>query len=227
MAGLGAFGACSGGGDDTSSDRAKGPTPSSSTTSTTTKPVALTAEQLAPALLQLADMPTGWSVLPDEVLDEASDTEGHCNGPNPPARAQTAGPYAYVSAGYWSTTSSVPVVASAIFGFATVDAAKNFMAATQEGISACTTYTEPDDPGSGDISISAVNYPKMGDDMIALRETQAELSPSTFVFTADSVYVRKGNVVALLFEFGVPPIDSTRLQQLVSKQVSNLDELGV
>lgn len=218
----GALVACSSGGGD-SPDRAKGPTSSSSAT-TTTAPKMMTSAELEALILPLADMPTGWSTDTPADLGTPSETDGYCGGPNAVARAQAAGSQAFAGASYIQDPTTGPAVRIALFGFPSTAEAEDYMALTQERISACTTFTDADastPSGIVTFDLSAVNYPRYGDETIALREIARGEDADTIVFTSDVVFVRKGAIVATVQQGGLS-VDVQQLQDLVAKQIDRL-----
>src|SRR5262249_36850515 len=102
------------------------------------KPVALSNEQIAAALLALDDFPAGWAAYQNPFSNAASATEGFCNGPNAQARAQNAGVVGAGTSAFAQDPQNGPLIDEQMFSFPTTDAAKSMMKATTDQVKACT-----------------------------------------------------------------------------------------
>lgn len=141
-----------------------------------------------------------------------------------PWRAQAAGSQALAGASYIQAPTTGPAVGIALYGFPSITGAEEYKAQTQERISACTTFTDPDAStcsGTVTVDLSAVNYPRYGDETIAVREVARGDDADTIQYASDVVFVRNAAVVATVQLAGFS-VDAEQLQDLVAKQIDRL-----
>jgi hypothetical protein len=194
------------------------------------KPIVLTSEQAAVALLALSDVPTGWAQSPAPATPEqASATGGMCNGPNRLARVQDAGGAQLGLAAYYKDAQVGPLIGEAIHGFPTVKQAKSLLKATADAVSACPSGWDLPNPelagGTLHITEAPLSAQKLGDQVYAYRENSTSVYNGQHGATSsnDIVLLRSGNHVLSVNRFGSGN-DSAELQTFVQKAY---DKFGV
>lgn len=193
------------------------------------KNLVLTNEQIAPALLALADMPTGWAVEPtDPSTTQASATTGYCNGPNEKARADAANDAASGFSYFAQDPKNGPAISETVYAFPTVDQAKAMLAATQTAIGGCTNWQTTSAAGNGITmtwTAAALSFPKITDQIVAVRQQGTNMfqgQPGASV-VVDVVSLRKGNHLVTVQRLGASA-DPAQLQQYAQ---AALNKLGV
>jgi hypothetical protein len=186
------------------------------------KPVALSNEQIAAALLALDDFPAGWAALQGQASNAASATEGFCNGPNAQARAQNAGVVGAGTTDFAQDPQNGPIISEQLFSFPTTDAAKLMMKTTSDQVKACTSafpVTPPSGSPAGltlQDTVTALSFPKFGADQAsALRESTTRQLDGQNIgqpSIGDTVYFRKGNhVLAVTRAAASPDVNDLRM----------------
>lgn len=161
----------------------------------------LTASQIQPALLTLSDMPTGFAQEPPDKDHKKSGVCGH------PPVTQAVPASAEVEATYSKGTLG-PFINHFIASYPDAKTAAKFMETFKVNLD-CTTYK---DESGMDRTISAVNFPKKGDDTIAIRVKGTG--------TADIVYVRVGQIVFAVGQAGLavePDLTAVMVDKAVAK----------
>jgi hypothetical protein len=189
---------------------------------TKSKPVVLTQGQITPALLALADMPTGYAAIAiDPSSTTPSATAGVCNGPNEAARAQTQSAAASGYSEFGQSPTTGPVVVESIYSFPTKAKASAFLGATRAQAQ-CQPYNVANSSGSETRSVAQVSVKKVGNDTASYRVTIQGSQPDTIAATLDYVIVRDGNNVVNVAQGGLTGANASELQQLVAKALSKL-----
>ena len=186
------------------------------------KPVVLTQAQITPALLALADMPTGYAAIAiDPSATTPSATAGVCNGPNQAARAQNQSAAAGGESEFGQNPTTGPVVIESVYSFPTKAKASAFLAATR-GQAQCPPYNVATSTGSETDSAAQVSTKKLGDDTASYRLTIQGSRPDTVAGSFDYVLVRIGNHVVNVAQGGLTGANTSELQPLVAKALSKL-----
>jgi len=195
--------------------------------------VVLKTAQLAPAMLALEDMPTGWSsqAVPASSL-QASTTSAVCNGPNAAGRAQSAGVVATAGTEYSQDPNTGPFLSEFAYVFPTAAVAQSFMTATKTAVKACTrgwqTANPTVDGGTVQFTIALLPF-KVGDQTLAYRQIERNRKTAASE-TQDTVYLRKGNNVLVVDRRGASSflgLPSSDARQLLPYSQKALDKLGV
>jgi hypothetical protein len=199
-----------------------------------TKPLP-TQAQVDKAMLKVTDLPTGYAVDPDPDSDD--DSASQSSNPkctallektdakkkdasslgNAPRKAEAAfqaddfGPFVSHNVGVWATD----------------DGPKKGMDSFREVISTCRSWTETDKDGTkAKITLSALSFPKLADETIALRMRLELSGPLKITANADVVAVRKDSAISVVTYTRIGPADSKiKLEPLVRTTVDRLDDL--
>jgi hypothetical protein len=210
------LGSCGGGGEGgedgqartvetTTTTEGEEPTP----TSTTVPPRDIALNEV---IVQLGDLPTGWSPsAPEDDGEDDSFCEGHdpLNQIEPTEEAESSfqqsdfGPFVFAGAGTY-----------------TGDQASEVMDAFAETADACQSFTETDEDGAETTyTISPLSFPDLSDDTFAFRmSATSPLGP----FNLDVAAVRKGTVVLIIVNGGLGAADSALTEKLMRTMVDRL-----
>ena len=137
------------------------------------KPVVLTQEQVATAVLTIDDLPADKGFLAisgDARVPDPMQTGGACNGPNFVSVGDTAGSSATGFAGFFNSNWDGPYVFEALLSFPSVVAAKKFMKLASTQAKSCKSGWQwaayPEDPPT-DYEIEPLPFKKLGDQVLA------------------------------------------------------------
>jgi hypothetical protein len=193
---------------------------------TSTTLAAIAPEKLAPGLLAINDMPTGWAVNPSATLPAASATAGACGGPNAEMRAQTAGRQSYAAAAFLKDPLVGPGLTELVQVFPDVTHAKTILTTDETLITKCPTYKTIDDRTGKPVTITfgAVSFTPLGDQTLAFRETYGIDGGSTVTY--DTVEIRSGRLVMTIAQSGLT-IDSTLTAEYAKKALTKLGTINV
>lgn len=197
------------GGDDGDAGQARTVEPTTTTTSATDE-VTTTAEAPADVALdhvvvQLSDMPTGWSVSPpDEDSDDAfCEERDPFNEVEPQEEAEAA----------FQQSEFGPFVASGASLYADDDEASQVMGLLTDMADACQSFTQTEDDGTEtEYTIGALSFPDLGDDTFAFRMSgTTPFGP----LNLDVVAVREGSIVVAIINGGLGAADSELTESLI------------
>lgn len=209
LAGVLALAGCGGG-----SDKAK-----TIEATTTTGAVTSTTEKRAPAdiasaLLTVGDFPTGWSEAPpdedeeDDGSDCASDFDMDEQVP-PKAKAERN----------FQESDMGPFVFHAVASYESTGQAKEVLRLFGDFLKKCQTFESTDEDGTKTTgTMSALSFPKLGDDTYALRMTFKQ--EEGFSGSGDVIVIREGDAVTLLFNFGIAGSADTELTESLSRKAA-------
>jgi hypothetical protein len=180
----------------------------------------VTAETLAPLMLAAKDLPKGWAVNTQASPNTPNPTGGPCDGPNAAARAETAGSTVTAEANLIKN-SQVAVVYEVVYGFPATQQAKAFMETNRAILTSCpaSDRVNPANGRSYHDTAASVSFPKLGDDTIAYKQTDAPVDGSAVAAAFNDVYVRSGMLVLSMAVGGVR-VDATA--QYTRKALSKL-----
>lgn len=199
-------GACGGGDGGGGQARTVNPTKSSSTAAP--RDVALSE-----VVVQLSDLPTGWSVSPPENEDEADDS--FCEGRDPfneiPPQAEAESSFQQSDFG--------PFVDSGASLY-TDDEASEVMDRLAEMANACQSFMQTEEDGTETTyTTSPLSFPDLGDDTFAFR-----VSGSTMLgpINLDVAAVREGAIVLFVGNGGLGAADTQLTEQLLRTMLRRL-----
>jgi hypothetical protein len=205
-----------GGGDD-----ADGQARTVDPTSTTVKEKASTTTtasskdvDLDQVVVQLSDLPTGWSVSPPDSEDETDDS--FCEGQDPfneiKAKEEVESSFQQSDFG--------PFVASGASIYTGDDQADEVMGLLTTMANKCQKFTETDDDGTKtEYTISPLSFPDMADDTFAFR--MSAMSPFG-PFNLDVAAVRDDDTVVSIINGGIGAADSDLTESLMRTMVGRL-----
>lgn len=201
------------GGADDRADTIEGRTTTSA--AATVDPTApsgpLNEAQLSAALLTIEDMETGFAADTDQ--DEGK--EGVCNKP----ATSTVVPSFAEAKVVFSKGTFGPFVQQITASYDASDGAQLYMAEFRKAAGSCTSYVQTDDDGEKTITkITALAFPRLGDDTFALRF-------STDQAKGDVVLVRVGNTMTRVSVVGLA-IDSTLTERMGRKAVAKVQAVA-
>jgi hypothetical protein len=185
------------------------------------KKAADTAAALAPLVLSTKDVGKGWSVNTGAPASTPSPTAGPCNGPNAAARAVAAGSTATAEANLIKDPQAGPVIFEVVYGFPTAKQAKEFMATNRAILESCPASDRVNTVNGRTYhdTASAMPFPKIGDDTVAYKQTDAAADGNGSAVSFNDVYVRSGTLV-LSMAVGGASVDTTA--QYTRKALSKL-----
>lgn len=208
--------ACGGGDDEGGQARTveattttEGDTPTSTSTTAATPDVAL-----AQIVVQLTDLPTGWSVSPPD--DDEEDDDTFCEDMDPfneiPPQEEAESSFQQSDFG--------PFAASGASRYADDDEASSVMDLLTEMANKCQTFTETDEDGTEtSYTITPLSFPNLGDDTFAFR--MAGATPFGPI-NIDIASVRQGEIVISLVNGGLGQVDSALTETLTRKMHDRL-----
>jgi hypothetical protein len=188
------------GGDD--DDRASGspsdePTETTAPNTTTTAPAApvLEGEELRSVLLEVSDLPTGWSTMPDEPDDEPGD-DNLCNDKPAPFPEDDN----EEEIGFSGGANDVPLLFNLAASGPEDEMAEKF-AFLEAALSECVgeTWDTTEDGETTTYSLRDMSFPELGDDSLAF-SMRAEAQFGTIEFGI--VAVRRRTLVSVLMGAG-------------------------
>lgn len=198
---------CGGGDDDGQARTVEPPTttttePSEDTTTTTAAPAALDA-----VVLQLGDLPTGWSVSPPDEEEDTSDD--FCDGADPfneiAAQEEAESNFEQSELG--------PFAASGASVYEDDDQAGEVLDLLAAVANDCQSFTQVDEDGAEvEYTITPLSFPDLGDDTFAFR-----MSATTFIgpLALDMAAVREGSLVVTVIHGGFGAVDSALTETLM------------
>jgi hypothetical protein len=105
--------------------------------------------------------------------------------------------------------------------FTAVAPAKASMSAFRTLTAKCaTTWTETDKDGKTTYTLSALSFPKIGDDRAAIQARIKSASALNLTIVADLVVVRSANAVILMAQSGVESTNAEQLAKLTKTAVT-------
>ena len=164
--------------------------------------------ELAPLLLTVTDLPTGWSATPATGPGGASPV---CNAPSLQA---TFGAVPTAEADFQQSDLG-PFVVESIGRYDTPDTATQVLQYMQQS-AACGTWTSSDGAQN---TMTAQPAPGLGDESLAYRFT---VKSAQFTLESDIVVVRVGAIVLQLLNASLQSVDSALTQSLVQQAVAKL-----
>lgn len=223
------LGACGGGNDRADTVDVSTPTATAKTGSTTTVPGTIaapsaTAEQevdagvLSKVVLTLEDMPAGWIVSPPSADGEDSDDFCGAEAKLQPKNLADA---------EFKQSDFGPFVAQRASLFSVGDA-KKAMDSIRDTFKSCgATWTSSDTPPMT-WTISALSFPKIGDETFAVRLSTTGV-PLFGVAQVDVLYFRKGPVTEVLGYIALGPATATAspLEPMAKKVEEKLAKAGI
>jgi hypothetical protein len=189
-------------------------TPSSSASPTEQASAGLpTTDQLKTALLELSDMPDGWTASADSGGDTS--TSSTCNATATP----TADNEVTVSVDFQKSDLG-PFVTEQITAFPAGQMQSEFEKLKQS-IANCTQWTETDSEGTPTTyQLTPLTLPKMGDDSIAYR---LSADSGGLTFQADTVFIRVGDYGISLANVALDGVDSDLTASTAQKAVDKVN----
>ena len=218
----------SGCGSSGATDSASQPTVTNEATTTTTA-APITQEQLDAALLQVNDLPAGYSTVAtaDTTSSGSSTTGNFCNDANNALRnAPNEGGPAARNVGFQKSRFG-PIFVEQLF--VSTDAGKLFGIAS-DALNVCATANTVTDP-NGDLAeytLAPVSFPSHGNEQVAYRITSAS---GELQLEGTVVLVRIDNVIALIAGvgttsiFGNFPLDIDQFSDVVDTAVGKIETL--
>lgn len=177
------------------------------------------AAQVESALLTVADLPTGWSVKPDDSATEnPSDDYALC--PEFAAVMKKTADLEDFAAGFTSPTGSD--LGEVIMSLPQAEA-RTLLADLSKAVSACPKLkgrTDGDVPY--DLDLAALSFPKLADETFAMRMT-AELYGDTV--TSDVVMVRRGGVLVMISQTAAGPTDTVVTEDVARRAVAKAEKV--
>ncbi len=208
------LGAC-GADDDTAADRAG--TVESSTTEDGGTPSTAPAEDaeerpLEDVVLQLSDLPTGWSAAPAEEDDDESFCDGRdpFNEIEPQDEAEST----------FQQSELGPFVVSAASRYSDDAEAAEVLDLLADVAEACQSFSVTEDDGSEtEYTITPLSFPELGDDTFAFR-----MSATTVLgpITLDLAAVQEGPIVVSVGNGGLGSADGELTEALMRTMVDRL-----
>ena len=171
-------------------------------------------ENASSYLLTLDDMPSGWSETPQEDSPNDGPDKVYCLEGNTTPDAQNN-----VSREFKADTFG-PFMLQRVGVFATVDEAKQEIAAYDAAVDQCQTWTETNEDGKATTyTLSRLSFDPVGDESFAIRLGIGEAG------SGDALYFRQGNVVVLVtyMELTIAGPQDSIFQELVEKAAGKLE----
>lgn len=201
---------CAGCGGDDGDGQAR--TVEASTTTTTEPSEDSTTTSAAPAaldavVLQLTDMPTGWSVAPPDEDDD--DSDDFCDGADPFNEIE---PKEDAESNFQQSEFG-PFASSGASIYEDDDQAGEVLDLLADMANDCQSFTQVEDDGTEtEYTITPLSFPDLGDDTFAFR-----MSATTFLgpLTLDGVAVRDGDLVVTIVHGGIGAVDSALTESLM------------
>jgi hypothetical protein len=180
--------------------------------------------QLEKVLLARRDFPSGWTRNPQKSPTPDA-TSGFCNGPNAAARAQASGAVGASSTAFAKDPDRGPFVGETLYSFPDAGHAKAFMEANRRSLATCPAFDNVDATTGATVSVtlSQQEFAKIGDDRIALR--QSERFDPTTTADFDIVYLRAGRLIVIVAN-GAISVDSKLTVHYARKSVGKLSALA-
>ena len=154
------------------------------------------SSDLSDVVVQLEDLPTGWSVSPPEDDDEATDDE-FCEDHDPfnEVEAQDEAESSFQESDFG------PFVASAASQFTDDDEASTIIDAFADAANECQSWTDTDEDGTvTEYTTTPLSFPDLGDETFAFRLSAASpIGP----FAADIAVVRQGEFTLSIVNAGL------------------------
>jgi hypothetical protein len=163
------------------------------------------SSDLSDVVVQLDDMPAGWSVTPPESDDDTDDEL--CEGQDPFNEIE---PQDEAESGFQQSELG-PFVSSAASQYADEDQAGEMMDQLAEATNACQSFTQTDEDGTEtEFTISALSFPDLGDETFAFR-----LAATTMLgpLTMDFAVVREGSTGLLIANGGLGAAPDSELTE--------------
>ena len=211
-------------GDDSEARTVEETSSTTSTTSTTAEPesddeTTTTADSggrgsLDDVVLELDDLPTGWSVSPDDS-SESDDT--FCDEADPFTDLNEADDKADSD---FQQSDFGPFVGSIAAQYGGDSDAEGVLDSFENAVEACREFTETDEDGATiTYRFDPLSFPQLGDDTFATR-----LSATTVLgpFAFDIVIARVDDTVAGVFHGGFGGIDSALTEELLREMVDRI-----
>jgi hypothetical protein len=174
------------------------------------------SSDLNDVVVQLDDLPTGWSVTPPEETDDEGD-EQICEGHDP---LNAIEPQDEAESGFQESDFG-PYVASGAAQYSDDDEASEVIDQFAETANACQTFTETDEDGTvTEYTISPLSFPDLGDETFAFRmSATSPLGP----FAVDVAVARQGEFMVSIFNaaLGTAP-DSALTESLTQTMLGRL-----
>jgi hypothetical protein len=179
-------------------------TPATTAAAPPTSRAAFTDAQRNRALLQVSDLPTGFtSALP--TPSTSSDTQV-CNKPDPTV---TLKPSAKAEADFKKGEVG-PFIIELMVAWPAPATAKSFLEQVRAAAASCTSYQTTDNGQTATNTVSPLSFPKLGDDSFAVR---VNVSGATLPADVDVAAIRKGPVALLVVQLAVGAIDTAITEQ--------------
>jgi hypothetical protein len=216
---LATLAACGGGGASDDQTVAEGSVQEPAKATTTTAPARVfTAEELKAALITVSDLPSGYSISPEDEEATEEDDDSYCDDMDPsktvPASVEAEASFQKEMFG--------PFVGSGVAQYASADEAKRFMAEARKVFDVCASYDQTDEDGTtSHITVREMSFPKKGDDSFAMKLT----ATGTFPFVGDMVWARDGSLVYAVSQAGIGSIDHDLTSRLADKAEDKVEAL--
>jgi len=171
---------------------------------------------LSDVVVQLEDLPSGWSVSPPDDQADDSDDE-FCEGVDPfneiPPQDEAESSFQQSDFG--------PFIGSGAAHYTDEDEASEVIDLVSETANACQSFTETDEDGTEtEYTIAPLSFPDLGDETFAFRVSASSLFGP---FALDVAAVRDGEFTVSIIAggFGAPP-DSELTEELAQTMLDRL-----
>ncbi len=188
----------------------------------------LTAAQAKKALLDVSDMPTGWSPVPASPSSSSSSSSASSSGTIKPASCQKlfdemdndSGPEAKVS-------QEVSFTSGGALGSQLTETVSSFEAGDQQDkvgrladlLTSCPTITTVDSGEKTKLTLTGLSFPNLGDQTLAFR---AASTVQGIDVTLDAVFVATDHNVVSITVGGLKSVDGAELEKIVRAGVAKV-----
>jgi hypothetical protein len=182
--------------------------------STTTSTASSAHElDLDAVVVQLGDLPAGWTVTPPDPEDEADDSDECAEDPGGIDTTSDA------ESGFQQSDFG-PFVGSGATEHEDEDEAERTLNAFAEAMAECDGFTQTDEDGATTVySVSPLSFPQVGDGTFACRmSADTPFGP----LNLDIVAARKGAVMLFLVNGGFGAADTELTEQLLTTMIERL-----
>lgn len=191
--------------------------------------VLLGEDELGPTLLTLDDMPTGWTIAPDKEIDDVdlddNETLHRCSS------AFGTGEGMLAEAGTGFARGDAYELFQWLSSFRSEEAAEDEFDVIRRTMLGCSEWEENDEEMSASFRMELVSFPKLGDQIVAMRVTGelifAEDPELPIAMAGDLILIRQGNLLTGLDHIGfspfyAPPIDSAETQSVAEAALAKV-----
>lgn len=178
------------------------------------------SEQIKGALLTVADLPTGWSVKPDNGSSGKQDSHEYAQCPKFAAVVKQVSDVDNITADFTSPAGSR--LNEGIMSLGEADAGK-LMADYSDAVSACPKLASRTRDGVAfDMYLTALSFPKLADETFAVRATATVHSTTV---NMDMVLVRHRGVIVSIVQTSTAVIDTMTTEEVARLAVAKAGKI--